>query len=116
MIPCNFKLSRFHVFRARASTTGSIVVKKLSTDGEEISFNLLRRGMTRATLDDLHDDDHVLNIERLEGVVSKQHATRCNYLKVDVLERYYANNEEVKGLFFFWTEVELTPEHRKKVI
>lgn len=79
-----YTLSQFHVFGAQLSVAGTIVVEYLSTDGEEMSFYLLRRGMTRRTLNDLHDDDHQLNIERLEDVVSKQHATRYNDLKVNL--------------------------------
>lgn len=99
-MPSSCKISQYHVFTARSASPGSLYVKALSTDGGELAFNLLKSEPSQPTLADLRKKEFMLRAKSLKEVPSKHLSTRHNYLKVNVLDRYYRNNEEVQHQFF----------------
>eukprot|EP00171_Calliarthron_tuberculosum_P002201 IDg2201t1 len=62
-------------------------------------FKFLKRDVHSINNGDVLEAKWKLISEDLRVVASKQHAARYNYLKVNILDRYYPPNEAVKKAF-----------------
>lgn len=104
-IPTALSITKYHVFTFKKEKPGVLFARYLTSSEEEFEFNLISRsrkkeGLHRDWIADLHNPDYCSNIVALEETPSPKHKTRRNYLKVNILDRYYKNDPSIEQNFF----------------
>ena len=84
---------------------GIVFVKDLTTSESERAFNLLKRSITAEAVRSDWKNEKTLGaynavITPLTEVLSAHEQTRQNYLKVNILDRYYMHNDVVRHKYF----------------
>lgn len=71
-------------------------MKEYSDSGLEKEYCLKKTKGREPAVSDLSDPKFSLESPVLDGITSKQHGTRYNYLKVNILYRYYSKKRVSK--------------------
>lgn len=87
-IPKSLKVSTYHVFKARKEAPGVLFVNTLSSSVEN-SVNILANANMKPNLLNLNDRSLALSSLDLNLVRTEKHGNRYNYLKKEIIERYY---------------------------
>lgn len=97
-VPSAFKISEYQVFIARRSHPGYIFAKNLSSSSEEEAFNFNLHSTPSIT--DLSNPLFFSKWDPLEKVPSKNKNKRAEYLKANIIDRYFPNDQDLKRAFF----------------
>lgn len=99
-IPNGLAITKFHVFTFHKDSLGCVSFRRLSTDETSKSFALtdkqIPESFFREWASRMTQEEFKSFIVPLEDVSSAHHTTRKNYLKLNVLDRYYANDALVR--------------------
>lgn len=114
VMPNTLRIMKNLVFSFRSETPGTIFVKDYSTSLSEVCHYLLT-DMSRADI--IADEvQKALNCPRykntwtdLHNLPSKRHGTRREYLRKEILESYFKNDEELEADFFVNGSSDLAP-------
>ena len=104
-IPKNCRNSQGHVFHFSSSEPWKLRMKTLTTSSDDSVFSLKKRGLPDIAVQFSYNNDVLstmfdAKISSLKEVYSKNHDTRQNYLKVNILDRYYEHDEPLRHAFF----------------
>jgi len=103
-MPSGCKITKYHVFRFSSATPWRMHVKELSNSSREHTFDLKKRNVSLEAAKQNYACDigsvFAHSITPLDLVTSQQHDTRQNYLKVNILDRYYKEDAELMREFF----------------
>jgi len=104
-IPSTFKLSGPHVFKFHKDYTGKVKVKNFTDSNSESMFTLMKRNITMEHIRMCWNAEQripVYNavIRDLEQVPSAHESNRKRYLTVNILDRYYRDQTELREKYF----------------
>lgn len=104
-MPASCHIKGFHVFEFDASDPGYMTMRKRTTSTEAQRVSLLGKDGL-ANFRSIHWDDVLRDpvytglIPDLEKQESKKQKNRAEYLKINILDRYYVGNERIRQKYF----------------
>lgn len=104
-IPSSFKITKYHIFKFNTDDFCNVKVKQFSTQVEWETFRLLKPSLTKIdvlnlTASDFSSEQYKLSITPLEEVASAHEGNRKQYLKKNILYKYYKDNSDFEKKYF----------------
>ncbi|PXF42459.1 hypothetical protein BWQ96_07837 [Gracilariopsis chorda] len=102
-IPSVLAITKFHVFTFRKDSLGCVSCRRLSMEEISKSFALTSmetsESFRREWATRMRQEDYESLMVLLDDIASAKHKTRKQYLEVNILDRYYANDCDMRQNF-----------------